>query len=74
MNGKVLWMSKLTIWRKEGVRSDQLIQQLEDADIQAIVKEADVILMTIGGNDIMKVVKKNLFNLTEEPFYDELGI
>ena len=57
---------------KRGRRSDQLIQQLEDADVQGIVKEADIILITIGGNDIMKVVKKNLFNLQKGPFYDEL--
>lgn len=57
---------------KKGRRSDQLIKQLEEKDIQADVKEADIILLTIGGNDIMKVVKKHLFNLHKDPFYDEL--
>ncbi|MHA6260855.1 GDSL-type esterase/lipase family protein [Sporosarcina sp. CAU 1771] len=57
---------------KKGRRSDQLLKQLEEKEIQAFVKEADIILLTIGGNDIMKVVKKNLFKLQKEPFYDEL--
>ena len=58
---------------KRGRRSDQLIDQLEKADIQADIKKADIIYMTIGGNDMMKVVKENLFNLTAKPFYVELG-
>lgn len=58
---------------KRGRRSDQLIEQLEDPDIQNSIKQADVIYLTIGGNDIMKVVKKHLFNLQAEPFYKELG-
>ncbi|WP_269050736.1 GDSL-type esterase/lipase family protein [Sporosarcina sp. G11-34] len=57
---------------KRGRRSDQLIKQLEDAEIQAVVKSADVILITIGGNDIMRIVKKNLFDLRVGLFYDEL--
>lgn len=58
---------------KRGRRSDQLIHQLEKEDIQAQIKKADVIYMTIGGNDMMKIVKENLFNLTAKPFYVELG-
>lgn len=58
---------------KRGRRSDQLLKQLDESDIQKSVKEADVIYLTIGGNDIMKVVKKNLFNLEPKPFYTELG-
>lgn len=58
---------------KRGRRSDQLIDQLEKEEIQAEIEKADVIYMTIGGNDIMKIVKSNLFNLTAKPFYVELG-
>lgn len=57
---------------KRGLRSDQLLVQLEESYDQSLVKEADIILMTIGGNDVMKVVKKNLFNLEKSPFYEEL--
>ena len=45
---------------KRGRRSDQLIKQLEDPEIQAYIENADVILFTIGGNDIMKIVKRHL--------------
>ena len=57
---------------KRGRRSDQLVKQLEDEEIQHSIQEADVILMTIGGNDIMKVLKANLFKLKTKPFYKEL--
>ncbi|MER2089674.1 MAG: GDSL-type esterase/lipase family protein [Sporosarcina sp.] len=58
---------------KRGRRSDQLLEKLADSEVQASVKTADLIFLTIGGNDIMKVVKANLFNLKMEPFYIELG-
>lgn len=58
---------------KRGRRSDQLAEQLEEADIQASIEDADVIFITIGGNDIMKVLKANLFKLKTKPFYKELG-
>jgi lysophospholipase L1-like esterase len=58
---------------KRGRRSDQLINQLGDSDVQLSIKKADMIYLTIGGNDMMKVFKSNLFNLKIEPFYAELG-
>ena len=58
---------------KRGRRSDQLINQLGESDIQSSIKKADMIYLTIGGNDIMKVFKSNLFNLKTGPFYIELG-
>ena len=57
---------------KRGRKSDQLINQLENEEIQDEVKSADIILFTIGGNDLMKVVKRDLFELKEAPFYKEL--
>ena len=59
----------LTNLAKRGRRSDQLIDKLEEPEVQSSVKTADLIFLTIGGNDIMKVVKSNLFNLKTEPFY-----
>ncbi|WP_182200806.1 SGNH/GDSL hydrolase family protein [Paraliobacillus salinarum] len=53
---------------KRGNRSDQLLKRLEDKQIQSSIKKADMILLTIGANDIMKVVKSNVMNLQEEPF------
>ncbi len=57
---------------KRGRRSDQLLVQLTDKKIQAELKNADVIFLTIGGNDIMRIVKANLFKLKVGPFYKEL--
>lgn len=57
---------------KKGRRSDQLLEHLEDSDTQVYLKNADVIFITIGGNDIMKIVKRDLFDLKVKPFYDEL--
>ena len=36
------------------------------------IRNADIITLTIGGNDMMKIVKKNLFNLKVESFEKEL--
>lgn len=57
---------------KRGSRSEQLNKKLEDPDVKSTIEKADIILITIGGNDLMKVVKKNIFNLKKDPFYDEL--
>ena len=37
------------------------------------LRKADIITLTIGGNDMMKVVKKDLFNLKVESFEKELS-
>ena len=56
---------------KKGNRSDQLLKRLEREDISAAIKEADIVLITIGANDIMKVLKSNFLNVTMEPFQEE---
>jgi lysophospholipase L1-like esterase len=55
-----------------GRRSDRLLQQLEEPKTRNAIKSADIVVFTIGGNDIMKVVKRDLFNLKKQAFYDEL--
>ena len=56
---------------KKGNRTDQLLKRLENEEIATSIKEADIVLMTIGSNDIMKVVKNNFINLQVEPFQQE---
>ncbi|AOV07690.1 GDSL-type esterase/lipase family protein [Sporosarcina ureilytica] len=58
---------------KRGRRSDQLITQLEGRDVQEQLKKADIILFTIGGNDVMKIVKRDLFELKINAFNEELS-
>lgn len=57
---------------RRGNRSDQLFKRLEDDDdvIQAVGK-ADIILMTIGANDIMKIFKDNFTDLQLDTFTSE---
>jgi lysophospholipase L1-like esterase len=56
---------------KKGNRSDQLLKRLEKKEIKSSIKDANIVLITIGANDIMKVVKNNWSNLDMEPFQEE---
>jgi lysophospholipase L1-like esterase len=56
---------------KKGNRTDQLLKRLEKEDIASSIKEADMVLITIGANDIMNVLKSNFMNVTMEPFQEE---
>ncbi|MFD1033028.1 GDSL-type esterase/lipase family protein [Metaplanococcus flavidus] len=57
---------------KRGRRSDQLLSMFQKGELTGPVTEADYILMTIGGNDIMRIVKRDLFNLNLDAFSEEL--
>jgi lysophospholipase L1-like esterase len=56
---------------KKGNRTDQLLKRLEKEDIASAIKDADMVLITIGANDIMNVLKTNFMNVTMEPFQEE---
>ncbi|MGM8366513.1 SGNH/GDSL hydrolase family protein [Virgibacillus sp. W0181] len=56
---------------KRGNRSDQLLKRLEDPEIAASLKQADIVLITIGANDIMQVFKESFTNLTMRKFEHE---
>ena len=58
----------LTNTALRGRRSDQLLKLLDDGDINYAIRNADIMMITIGGNDMMKIVKKDLFNLKVGPF------
>ncbi|MFT0800563.1 SGNH/GDSL hydrolase family protein [Bacillus swezeyi] len=55
----------------KGYRTDQLLKKLQDQEVQQGLKDADYILFTIGGNDLMKVVRQNFAHLTLKPFRSE---
>src|SRR5699024_10355867 len=55
---------------KRGDRTDQLLLRLNDHKVATSVSEADIILITIGANDIMQVVKENFTQLTYGKFAD----
>ncbi|PYF04700.1 GDSL-type esterase/lipase family protein [Ureibacillus chungkukjangi] len=57
---------------KRGRRSDQLLNLIKKGHYDYELKNAELITLTIGGNDIMKVVKKDLFELKRADFDKEL--
>lgn len=54
-----------------GNRTDQLLKRLDQTEIQAAIDEADLILITIGANDIMQIAKENITNLQLDEFIAE---
>ncbi|ANU28224.1 GDSL-type esterase/lipase family protein [Planococcus versutus] len=57
---------------KRGRRSDQLLAMLQQGKLTGPVGQADYLTLTIGGNDVMKIVKRDLFSLNIEAFDEEL--
>lgn len=56
---------------KRGNRTDQMLKRLDEPEIINSLKEADIVLITVGANDIMQVFKENFTNLTLEQFEQE---
>lgn len=56
---------------KRGNRTDQLLKRLDEPEIKVSIKRADIVLLTIGANDIMQVAKENFTNLTFKQFAEE---
>ncbi|WP_164667505.1 SGNH/GDSL hydrolase family protein [Virgibacillus doumboii] len=56
---------------KRGNRSSQLLQRLEKKEIENSIRQADIVLITIGANDIMKVMKENITDLNIKDFTQE---
>lgn len=57
---------------KNGRRSDQLLALLKKGHYDEELKKANLITMTLGGNDVMKIVKNHLFSLEKSMFDKEL--
>lgn len=54
---------------KNGDRSDQILKRIKkNEDIQKGLAAADLITLTVGGNDLMKVIKGDVFRLTKDSF------
>lgn len=56
---------------KAGNRTDQLLKRLDEPEIVSSIKKSEIILITIGANDIMQVAKENFTNLTFDLFAAE---
>lgn len=57
---------------KVGNRSDQLLERMNQKEITDSIKKADVVFITIGANDIMKITKENILSLSYDDFTVEL--
>lgn len=53
---------------KKGLRSDQLLKKMKKKKLREKMKEADVIFLSLGGNDIMNVFKNHFFHLNVRLF------
>lgn len=62
---------QITNLGKRGNRTDQLIKRLEEEEeVILAMEDADVILITIGANDIMQIFQQNITKLSLEAFED----
>ncbi len=54
-----------------GNRTNHLLKRLEDPEVQEALADADVIFITVGGNDLMKVIRENFLDLNFSLFDKE---
>lgn len=47
----------------KGSKTTQLLKRLQSEEMKEVLPKADLVILTIGGNDIMKIVKDNFSNL-----------
>lgn len=55
----------------KGHKTTDLLKVLQKKEVLEKLREANIILMTIGGNDIMKVTQNHIMNLDLKPYRDE---
>ncbi|MFP5115027.1 SGNH/GDSL hydrolase family protein [Bacillaceae bacterium C204] len=55
----------------KGNRTTQLLKRLKTSEMKVALQKSDLVILTIGGNDIMKVMKDNIENLQLSTFRDE---
>lgn len=51
-----------------GNRTNHLLKRLKQPEVQESLRNADVIFMTVGGNDLMKVIRENFLDLNFDLF------
>jgi lysophospholipase L1-like esterase len=52
----------------KGNTSKALLKRVKTQRISNVIQESDIVIITVGGNDLMKVVKNNFSNLKKEDF------
>lgn len=54
-----------------GNRTDQLLKRLKKEDVKKSIEQSDLVMITIGGNDVMKIFRENLSHLKLAVFQEE---
>lgn len=57
-----------------GYRTPKVLKRLDDPIVKEAIGQSDLVIITTGGNDLMKVVKTNISHLTMEEFRKEQEI
>ena len=57
-----------------GNLSDQLLKKVQTDKMKMAIRDADLVMITIGGNDMMKVVRENIANLEKKDFEEQKKI
>lgn len=52
----------------KGNKTIDLIKRLKSDELQNAIKASDMVILTIGGNDVMKVVRENISHLEKNDF------
>jgi len=55
----------------KGNRTIQLLKRLKSPEMKPILEQSNLVILTIGGNDIMKIVKDNISDLQISDFLKE---
>jgi lysophospholipase L1-like esterase len=53
----------------KGNKTIDLLKRLKTVEVKDAIKSSDILILTIGGNDIMKVVRENIAHLKKNDFY-----
>ncbi|GED16608.1 hypothetical protein TS65_02880 [Aneurinibacillus migulanus] len=48
-----------------------MLERLEQNTISSAIEDTDIVLITIGANDIMRIVRENFNHLTYEQFVNK---
>ena len=55
----------------KGNRTTQLLKRLQSLEMKPILRQSNLVILTIGGNDIMKIVRDNISDLQVSDFIKE---
>jgi len=61
-------IAEIDNYGKQGNRTDHLLNRLDEEEISTSIQDSDIVLITIGANDIMKIVRENIMHLVFDDF------